>query len=443
MNLSMRSLVKGDVASMTTGCALGAWVIALSAGISDGAADAMAAEEPVQPGFPAMLIDTQLNLRSARVLSLTESRIEFIDELGRRRQTGLRELLALVTSAEEPTWMPALVIMSAARPGAPRITSGVIDLTDGQRYPGDLSSEPPADESLVWSHRTFGRLDFPIERVLRFQRPGTARADRAPASAASDTLRLINGDVLRGFIEALSDPTRIEVDNQPIELPMSRIAGAEFSNTSVRPTGIHVWLSDGTVAAVERITIDTDRRATLHLELGPSESAEWSYVRAVAFDAGRLLPLASVPPLSQEPSAGRRWTSSVTYEIPPGPGPGSGSGPGETIAMEVAALNAPDITVPGPMRVSWELPQGARRVAGSAALDAGTAPWGDCEIVILAGEREVLRKELTQESGPIAFNIELAGARTFTIATEPGRYGPILDRVVLSRPLVLMGPKGE
>jgi len=109
-----------------------------------------------------------------------------------------------------------------------------------------------------------------------------------------------------------------------------------------------------------------------------------------------------------------------------------------------AALGAPDIELPGPMSVTWTLPAGVTRVAGVAELPVSARAWGDCSVVMFDGAgAQVWTTRLSGDAPSAPFNIDLSGkdALTLTVRVEAGANGPIEDRVLLRRVLLLLDNK--
>jgi len=386
-----------------------------------------------------ILIDAGLISRNIRVHSLDGRTLVYTDEQGRRRQTPVDRVMALVpvapASASEPVIKPMPVETrsrrrDAAAPPAPSVErppAGLLELVDAQRIPGDLGTPPSSDpERMAWSNAVLGRLVYPLERVAGFVRstaPATLGRRTPTAPPPRDFLVLSNGDEPSGFIAAVGDAVQIETDAGMISLSPDRVHAARFSNPREQGSGAWVWLGDGTAAAVSQVILNEGRRVTLQLSRGTDGSYDWSMLRGVSFDVARLRPLASLAPESQEPRSGRRYAAPMRRLEPEG-------------GLE-APLDAADLILPGPMAVTYALPPGARRLAGFAELDSGAVPWGDCELVISVDSREVMRKRLQFEQTAQAFNVEIEGS-TLTIAVDAGRYGPIHDRVVLRRALLLV-----
>jgi hypothetical protein len=396
------------------------------------ASPAWSLAQPERPlGAPVTLVDPSLAARPARLISIDERQIEIIDELSRQRKLPRASVLAIIAGE-----VSASGDIVSTEPEPPRVwsstplpTPGVLRLADGQRFAGDLApGAPGAAESLAWDYPAMGRFEVKLDGVHSLRRRGADDAALlAAAPAGADVLQLGNGDRAQGFLVSLGSTIRLEPDGgEVIELPADRVVAARLANPPAPARGMRVWLADGTAARAQRFTLDADGRVLLALDVGPTGSFEWSQVRAVVFDAARLTALASLTPVSQEPVGARRWAPPVrTIE-----------GQAAAGALPVTPLDAPDIELPGPMSVRFDLPEGTRRFATLARLAPGAAPWGDCELVIRVDDREVLRRRLV--AGEAAANLAIdAEGRTLTIRVEPGRFGPVNDRVILKRPLLL------
>lgn len=378
--------------------------------------------------WPVILIDETLDERRATLLSINEQSIVFIDEQQRQRAQPRKSVLAVVR--EEPRDED-----EALRFGSRRAFPGMLTLVDGQRLTGDLMPSSAAD-AIRWVHPALGDVSWALERVWEFWRPASAQHLRESAPSAdappspSDTLFLTNGDSVRGFLVAVDEPVRLEIgDDETIDLPLELVAGARLSNTRERAAGQWVWLEDGSAVRVERLAMDSGGRATFSLVSGPSTSVRIDQIRAIAFDAGRCLPLAAIAPRATAPVPPRRYAPPIRI--------GRGSASAAPADVVPAPLGADDLRLPGPMSVTWDLPERASRLSVRAHLAPEAAPWGDCEIIIIVDEQERARRRLSAEQDAVAINLPIDG-RSLSIRVEPGRYGPIRDWVILERPLVLV-----
>lgn len=391
------------------------------------AAAAAALAESEAPGHAAVMIDEGLAAKRVRLLSLDDKQVEFIDELQRKRKLPRAAVLALIAEPVAPVKEER-----KAWSRAPLPPPGVLETVDGQRFPGDTAGPSSNPELLAWDIPGLGRFELPLDSVRFVRRRGAV--EPAPARApSSDTLVLTNGDRLAGFLAGVGASIRFEPTGaDPVETGLDRVAALILANPAKAARGPRVWLEGGAVAAVRRLTIDSDGRMLLSLEAGPTGSFEWSKLRALSFDAGRLVPLSSVAIAGQEPTGERRWAAPVQVA----------RGATEPGSLESSPLDAADLVLPGPMRVRWDLPEGAGRLSATLALSPGSEPWGDCEVVIKSGGREVARRRLIAGREAITLNTELAGG-ALTIEVDEGRYGPIKDRVVIGRPLLLIGRASE
>lgn len=387
------------------------------------------------PGRPALLIDDGLNARRVRLVSLDEKNVEFIDELQRRRKLARSGVLAFIIEpdADEPPRPRTLrPVMPQAWSSKPINTTGMLVTVGGQQFPGAPAALATQGENFAWDIPNLGRLELPLER-MRFARTESSNEPAPVAAPASDTIVLTNGDRLSGFLVSAGQRVRFEpAGADPVEFEPQRVAALILSNPASAPRGPRVWLEGGVIADVRTISIDPEGRMLLSLEAGPTGSFEWSKLTALSLDAARLVPLSSLAVATEEPTGGRRWTPPMRLvTVAPEPG-----------ALPAQPLDAADIELPAPMRVRWTLPAGVSRFSAALALAPGSAPWGDCEVVIKADTREVFRRRVVAGNDRVNVNVEIPG-RSLTIEVEPGRYGPIKDRVIISRPLLMIGRDAE
>lgn len=301
---------------------------------------------------------------------------------------------------------------------------GVLVLADGQRFPGRYADSEPTEDSIAWSHPRFGLIVAPIDRVARVTidaAPGSALPVQGPLFR--DRLALINGDAIEGFVLSLSDPVDIETDTGLVSVPRSRIARVDLASDTVEPDGLTVWLEDGSVASLADARLVDDETLLLTLrDTGGQARYALTAITAVALDASRIVPLASLERTSETPLGERALLEGASVA------PAS--------HREVAPLHARDVLIPEPMRVDFALPQRAKRFAAVAELPRDAWPWGDCDLVISVDGAEILRERLNPSRAAVEFALPARGT-TLTISVEPGAYGPINDRVLLRRAVIL------
>jgi len=360
-----------------------------------------------------LITDTLTPLR-IRLISISGDAMIYEDERGLRRQATVGGFVGLTPALpDEPT---------TATPSGPGDATGVLELTDGQRFPGAPAPTGGEEDAFVWNHPLFGRIEVALDAIARVALTGAG--DDAPAPITDDQLVLINGDRLVGFVVSMGDPVEFETNGETITLPLDRVAEADLANPPTPLAGLVVWLDDGSVAVVTSLETDLDETVRLSLPGGQTAEIPLALVRAVAFDAGRLAPLADMPILEQAPIGERSVFDPVRII--------RGAG-----ARGASDLNAPDLELPGPMRAVYSLPAGAIRFAALAELPLEALPWGACDLVITQAGREILRERLDQDQPRVEFSLAVAPG-PITLTVEPGPRGPINDRVVLRRPILLV-----
>ena len=408
-------------------------VVALAA-LAAGAAPAPAA---TAPGTPALLIDSELRTASVRVVGIDADRLRLLDEFDNAMAMDLGSVVALLPSSGPvdagagvgASVSGGSVSMEALRARLTGMETGLLELVDGQRFPGALAEGGGETDAVTWTHPVFGDLRVELDRILRAANEGAASMLLGLERVAlEDAVRLRNGDTLTGFIVGFSGPVVIETASGEVSLGADRVAVGLFANPEEALGGAVVWLDDGTVARVASVTSGQGERVSATLVGGASGEYEAARVRAVGFSMDRLVALSSLEPESQEPVGSRPAARPVALR----------QHPDDALLNLSAALEAMDVEFPGPMRVVWELPLGATRFAATAALAETAASWGDCVLTIEVDGEQVFTRRLHGGEREASINVPVDGRR-LSVTIDPGRYGPIRDRVVLSRPMILLG----
>lgn len=370
---------------------------------------ALSLAAPAQDAAPASaavtLIDQQLERTSARITAVSPNRVVAEFEGAGQRATPADRWIGWTSPLTPATDAPVLV------------------LADGQRFFGMPAGG--SGDLIRWTADGAGPVEASLEQIDRIVL--APRLDPGPSDAIDDVVILTNGDRLEGFVVALGGDVEMEVEGRAVSMPLQRIAVIDLASAPAERAGPFMWFDDGSIARLEA------RGDTYLLAQAPSgweASAPAAAASAFVYDAASIRALGELPMIDYEP-IGRRW------------------GPAPQIGPQMAGLWAAPVNLPGPMRASWQLPQGARRFGAVVELREDSRVWGDCEVVVaqrragdVDGGAELARVRLTGDEPRAQVAVDLdgsLGAGELVITVEPGASGPIQDRVRIDGALLLLG----
>lgn len=415
------------------------------------------------------VLDKDLNSTLVRVQSLTATELVARTRDNRPIRYSLADISALVTalpdtSAPAPrrTARAAATLTPAQRALATFATNsadvpGLLLLTDGQTLAGVRERDPTRllrlapegfAESLAWRTPSLDTLILPLERVSAVSFSSSQL--NIPQRMSGDLVRLRNNDLATGFVDiqyrAGDADSMLTIEPESANtgvtrrIPLRRVSSIVLANPPQPAPGPWVWLADNSILRLDAsspLTLNNDRIAQFVTTFdAPVESDTGSTHRTLSVNAAdliafaprreRLLPLADRPMRVASTDSQRRWTT------PP------------NIADALGApLGAPDIELPGPMAVTWTLPADAQRVAGVIELPASARAWGDCNVLLLdASGSQRWSARANSQAPRHAFNLDLTNAPTsaLTLRVDAGANGPIEDRILLRRALILLAP---
>lgn len=403
-----------------------------------------------------LLLDRSLRATPVRLVGIAHGLVSYVkidDSLNSTAgltpsTVSIDDLLGIVAAPNEAGAGARRSPLLVGEPNAPPPVRVV--LTDGQRLIGRVveGKEPAqaedgdagSDFAVEVPALGSGPIRIKLDRVVRVEAltdplaptsaPGPERSAEASEST-DDTVVLVNGDVIHGFVESLGAQVVIQVkpDEPPTIYPLVRVERVRIANPLTPPSGPCVWLSDGSMIALAPGAVSAPDFYAAPGRLGGVLHVKPGEVVGVAFDARTFAPLSGCEMVEYRASPDRAWTR------PP------------RVLASGAPLNAANIEVPGPMTVEWALPAGAARLAGTAKLARSTERWGDCVVVVEdlvpgAAPRRVFSQRLSADAPEAKFDVAIApGAgpeHRLRLIVESGENGPILDRVVLVRPILLL-----
>lgn len=357
---------------------------------------------------------------------------------------------------------PSSQILAAYAPSGARVAPvdglRAVATSDGQRLVGLVEHVEGDEERIAVVHPTLGRLHVALDRVRSISDASGPSPEHPPGD---DAVILSNGDLLRGFVAGLAPSTEadaftggsvllIDLDTGPRRrLGLETVSVVLISNPEAAASGPRVWLSDGSAIGVReavaagpglvRISpVDAIRRETESEQGVPPGDTDGTASGATILldnvigwmpDAKRLRTLASAKLIGVTPVEPRPWTDQPTI--------------GDAAS---AMLGAPDILLPGPSSIEWELPEGTDGLSCEVELPEAYRDWGDCEVVILAGDAgrstERWRGRLNAGTPTLAVRLEMADRpRRLVVRVEPGEFGAVQDRPTLITPLLRITPR--
>lgn len=357
----------------------------------------------------------------------------------------------------------ALESLRALRPGS----GNAIVLPE--RLDNDVLTFKNADRAPTFVESIVAKRP-PAEPEPQLQ-PGANARDAAAMRARRATLA-----AQRRANTMVTGVVRADVRGVPTDIPLERIQSIAFANPSVRPGAMpRVWLNDSSVIAASSLWIDVPHSlatpslrhlgdASIRLDVSgenvslvlgmprsgpgsirPSQSAPTApeptgrvplqKVQAIAFDASGLVPLSSCALHSEAiPGSPRRWTPPARID---------------SDTKNPAPLDAVDITLPGPMLVTIDLPATATHVGGTVQLPLASRPLASCRVNMAiidgAGASHALSSaELSAKTPSLALAAPMptgsSGPYRLRVTLDATSDGPIQDAVTLHRFLVAVTP---
>lgn len=308
-------------------------------------------------------------------------------------------------------------------PVKPSDEIAVLRLTDGQQIAGEMLGAADDGQALRWRHARLGEVKIPLERIAAIrtaQAPASVTLPTGGPVLASDSITLITGDKLQGFVEAFGDEhvaLLLEGADVASPIPLERIATLRLANPAATPAAdaSRVALTDGSVLAAQGVTISPEGFGG-RLVLGNTS-------------AGIALDLVSSVELSE---SGRRLLpiSSLGIEVAEG---------GAVFGVPTPPARIDDgWRLHAPMAVQLALPDGASLLRLTATrdlegVDRTEQSWSDCIVVIRDSSGEtVLDQRLHDKQPEAATVLQLKTGGRIEVVLDPGVNGPVLDRVLLT-----------
>jgi hypothetical protein len=331
---------------------------------------------------------------------------------------------SVLAGLDERTWpgWPGLWMGSTlpqAQDGGSAMT-----LQDGQVLVGGFE---PNGQELWWRSPKIGAVRVDLERVARI---GPLAAD-ATRPVARDEVHFVNGDRAEGFIQSIDATHGVRLapitpegtpSTEVVDHDLERVVALWLASRPEPAKGWRFWLRDGSVIDADHWTREGEQIILegCHLAGAPPRlPLDWGQVIAVRSAPTAVLALASQP-----------WKSADVMDTPrlsPARGRlGSGS----------HALDLSSIDLHGPGIFEATLPQGEWILDASLGVPPGLAGRVSCMVVILDGDREIVRHPITESSTITPLHTTIRSGRLVVRieASQRGAFGAALRMI---RPLLV------
>ena len=314
-------------------------------------------------------------------------------------------------------------------------------MQSGERFPGRI--DRGAGE-LRWMHPWLGPIAIDLERTRSIEIEASRR-EAIPRESEGDRVLLANGDVIEGLVTELDRDCVVEslADGSIRRVPLEVVARIDLLESKQEPGSIRLEARDGTVVDVDRFRVapaslrEQARREdaatiAIYREREPGSAGAASKeislplrdFSAIVFGPARIESLASLDP-QIEPIESGAVEANPTRTWIPSPVRADASTP----------IGDRDVEFSGPARIRYRVAKGSV-LSTTAILPDTMQRFGDFELVLFDGRREVLRHRFNRD----APRLEIATAietGELVLELREGRFGPVQDRLRLESPLLI------
>lgn len=348
-------------------------------------------------------------------------------------RTGVLEDRGAVRGEDGSNLLQRAIAWIPRRERAPqqRRSLGAVQLSDGQRLVGTFGGFVTNESGSVsrWKNLNLGSLSIPINQTAKILFESSAGAGTLEA-IDSDVLLLRNGDRVAGFVKSVGTEVEMESQGTIQPVPVERIAAMALVHAEQKGGPIRVWFNDGSILDATKIENGFAggfvggfvlRGLTLvekrsNLPVMPDD------IDGIVLQSQRLRPLAHLTPRMEEPTAA--MLPRASHEPP------------QVADVQSAPLSAATITLRGPIRLVYEIPEGFTILSATAEIPPALRRWGDLVLVIRQDEKELLRQPMSAAHPNAAIALPIV-AGALEIEVEEAGHGPVGDTVILARPLLI------
>lgn len=363
----------------------------------------------------SLLVNDKLQYQAVGLAAITDSDVGFFDRNWSYQQLPRLHVLQIRNIEQRQV-----------QPFIPSPRQGLLILTDGQRFIGamQLGAKDKDTSVLHWHSPILGAIAVSLDRVKAIHFAPITLTD---GRLTGDKVQLANGDQLSGFLLGISEK-QLELElgqtRTATKLPMDQVTSIRLANpnVTVQTPRQRLYLVDGTVLLCNEVQLT---RQSLFVT-----GTDWQQQSRLPLREIVRIDLASpghqLVSLANQPHTLVGGAQAFGVDFPP------------SLSDQAIALHAPTT-------MRFDLPAGATRLAAEAVIDwQSTDPpqarnWTDFQLTLKFDDKPVFNHAFNIRYPQARINLPIpAGSKSLTVQILPGVNGPVMDRLRLAEPVLLI-----
>lgn len=373
----------------------------------------------------------ELKLIESSIELITQDQVVLTDEFGIHQSIPISDIFFVIPS--EPIQRPLFLDSESTNQSA-SLHIKFIAFIDGQIIQATILPNTDPDTLtciIITGSAERGQANIPLEQILQI----TNAMPVATPAPVNDTITTTAGDVLIGFIESIGETSSIETDTGTLYIPHTQIESIALANIKEPSPGIYTTTADGLRIKSDTFNIDFKHALAINIDhksigITPTTNPTWllgpnaATGIHVVHPSQHIKSLTHIQPDLIEPTGDRSWT------------------PTPTVITNIAEPILSIIDLQAPVRVLYPIPANTTKFA--CTLSAPINTWTDCIANIYsissAGTSTMLFSAPINADNP-SHTIDLMlepNIKKLEFRIEPGKHGPIQDRVLIGQPRLLI-----
>jgi len=336
----------------------------------------------------------------------------------------------IVSADGRPAQIPLDRILQFDRAVTPRAPAGkfMLALAGGDR----LAGEPRGvdGERILWNGASLGELRVPLTSIVSMYR--SDQPARPWAHGTEDVITLLNGDMVRGILSALSASTAsIQASGgDTTDVPLDSVLSIDFASTAPPAVpsdrAFRITLADGSAATAASIEL-ADTSLKLALADGSNRAVPTAEVASIEQLNGPVVWLSTLPPaqIIQTPLLGPEYVTRMNRSVTDKP-----------IRFGDREF-ARGIGVHSYSRMEWDIDPAIRAFRTQYAID-GDLPQASV-VVRIKLDDQVVHERTDFRAGTLSpvIVLDVAGQKRLTLEVDYGQQFDVQDRFNWIEPALL------